>query len=235
MAKEFNWEKCGAIGQWVIGIVGFVLWGIDHASKPQSSQGTSMSLMQWLPPILIAIALALAGAFHLKAATIKKREISASTGQPVKSGGRSQPIIGVTLHDAVVEDYDHTPGRHYPRKLGLYLSNEGDDIELGKGNWIAEGVGLQAGKPSTCEYQIKDHLGQWSAESPIKMIPSGKWFRLYIGLDSGTDEQKLKSLAKEHKLGVIQIPARADGSDLSLRYAPSDLWACVRCGTAVKR
>jgi hypothetical protein len=67
MAKEFNWEKCGAIGQWAIGLVGFGLWGFDHVS--QSSGGR---MMQWIPLSLIALAIVVAALLHVKAATIKK-------------------------------------------------------------------------------------------------------------------------------------------------------------------
>jgi hypothetical protein len=130
------------------------------------------------------------------------------------------PLVGVTLRDAIVEPYDHNPKLHYPRKLRLYLSNDGSDIELGKGSWLSEGVGLQKGEPSRCEYQIKNHLGEWDQESSIKMVLAGKWFRLYVGLDSTVEEQKLRALAKEHSLGVLQIPARVDGVDVFLRIRP---------------
>src|SRR5208282_533887 len=126
---------------------------------------------------------------------------------------KARPIIGITLHDTVIEDYDYTPGRHYPRKLRLYLSNEGSDIDLGKGKWITDGVGLQAGKPSTCEYQVKDHLGKWTGESSFKTVYSGQWLRLYVGLDSTVQEEKLKGMAKNHSLGILEIPARTGETD----------------------
>ena len=128
------------------------------------------------------------------------------------------PTVGVTLHDAIIEDY--AQGLNYPRKLRLYLSNEGNEISLGKGKWVADGVGIQAGKPATCEYQTKDHLGKWDAESSFKTVHAGQWFRLYVGLDSTTQEQQLKNMASNHSLGVLQIPVRVDGIDVILNIRP---------------
>jgi hypothetical protein len=128
------------------------------------------------------------------------------------------PTVGITLRNAVVEDY--VPGLNYPRKLRLYLSNESNEVDLGKGKWIADGIGLQIGKPPTCEYETKDHLGKWIGEASFKRIPSGKWFRLYVGLDSTVEEQKIKAMAEGHSLGVLQIPARVDGADVLINIRP---------------
>jgi len=91
---------------------------------------------------------------------------------------------------------------------------------LGKGEWITEGVGLQVGKPSTCQYEVKDHLGKWSGESSFKKVYSGQWFRLYVGLDSTVQEEKLKTMAKNHSLGILKIPARTDGTDVIIKIRP---------------
>jgi hypothetical protein len=128
------------------------------------------------------------------------------------------PVFGITLHDTFIEPY--VAGLNYPRKVRLYLSNDGSDIDLGKGNWIADGAQLQPDKPPTCEYEVKDHLGKWSGEAPFKSIPSGKWFRLYVGLDSKIQEEQLKAMAKDHSLGVLRIPARVDDTDVVIAIRP---------------
>ena len=103
-----------------------------------------------------------------------------------QTGGSSSPppTIGLTVRETVVEPYDTTPGRNYPRKMRVYLSNDGDEIHLGKGKWITDGVGVQKGRAQACMYELKDHLGKFSGETDTKIVPSGKWFRLYVGLDS---------------------------------------------------
>jgi hypothetical protein len=131
---------------------------------------------------------------------------------------KAPPIIGITLHDTIIEKY--IAGLNYPRKLRLYLSNKGTDIELGKGKWIADGVGLQAGKPSTCKYQVKDHLGKWTEESSFKKIYSGQWVRLYIGIDSTVPEEKLKAMAQNHSLRILRIPARTGETEVVIKIRP---------------
>lgn len=128
------------------------------------------------------------------------------------------PIIGLTLHDAVVEPLK--PGLGYPLKLRLYFSNDGDEIHLGVGKWNAEGMGIQKGKSSACQYELKDHLGKWSGEAPDKLVPSGKWVRLYVGLDSTVAEDKAQQMKADHTLGVLQIPAIVAGVNVVLKMRP---------------
>ena len=137
---------------------------------------------------------------------------------PAAMPTKAPPIIGITLHDTVIENY--ILGLNYPRKLRLYLSNEGSDIELGRGKWITDGVGLQAGKPSTCEYEVKNHLGKWTGDSSFITVYSGQWFRLYIGLDATVQEEKLKAMAKNHSLGIREIPARTGETDVVIKIRP---------------
>jgi nucleoside 2-deoxyribosyltransferase len=152
--------------------------------------------------------------FEQRTQTAQEATTPPATAMPVKT----PPIIGIMLHDTVIEGY--IPGLNYPRKLRLYLSNEGSDIDLGRGKWITEGVGLQAGKPSTCEYEVKNHLGKWTGESSFKTVYSGQWFRLYVGLDSTMQEEKLKAMAKNHSLGILEIPARTDETDVVIKIRP---------------
>jgi hypothetical protein len=86
--------------------------------------------------------------------------------------------------------------------------------------WITDGVGLQAGKRSTCKYQIKDHLGKWTEESLFKKVYSGQWVRLYIGIDSTVPEEKLKAMAQNHSLGILRIPARTGETEVVIKIRP---------------
>jgi len=128
------------------------------------------------------------------------------------------PIIGLTLHDVVVESIK--PGLNYPRKLRLYFSNDGDDIHLGVGKWIAEGIGIQKDKPPACIYELKDHLGKWSGEASDKLVPSGKGLRLYVGLDSTIAEDKAQQMKTEHTLGILRIPATVAAVNVVLKIRP---------------
>lgn len=130
------------------------------------------------------------------------------------------PVIGVTLHLSVIEPLDRTPGRRYPRKLRLYFSNDGENIDLGVGKWIPDRVGTQSGEPSACQYELKDHLGKWFGETATKTVASAKWFRLYVGLDSSIDEDKLQQMAKDHALGVLEVPAIVAGANVLLKIRP---------------
>ncbi len=130
------------------------------------------------------------------------------------------PTVGITLRETAVEAYDNTPGRHYPRKLRLYCSNDGDDIHLGIGKWIAGQVGLQAGKPPACSYEMKNHLGKFSDESSDKFIPSGKWFRLYVGIDSTVSDKDLTQMTIDRSFGILEIPAEVGGVPVKVRICP---------------
>ena len=130
------------------------------------------------------------------------------------------PTIGITLRETVIEPYDSAPGRHYPRKLRLYLSNDGEDIHLGAGKWIPDQVGAQAGKPPVCIYEIKNNLGKFDGESSDKFIAAGKWFRLYVGIDSSLSDEKLNQAKKDRRLGLLEIPAEMRGAGIKLRICP---------------
>jgi hypothetical protein len=141
--------------------------------------------------------------------------------QHTASASSLKPSIGLTLHQTVVEAYDNTPGRHYPRKVRMYFSNDGDEIQLGKAKWIAEGIGIQKGKPGICMYEFKDHhLGKFSGETDTKLVPPGKWFRLYVGLDSSISEDEIQLMKAENRLGVLQIPVRLSGVDMFIQIRP---------------
>jgi hypothetical protein len=138
--------------------------------------------------------------------------------EAVKMGTR-QSAIGLTLHAIEVEAI--SPGLNYPRKLRMYLSNDGDDVELGIGKWIPEGIDIQGGKQPSCQYELKEHLGRWAGESPTKVVASGRWVRLYVGIDSTVAENKVQQMKASHELGVLQIPARVAGIvDVVLKIRP---------------
>jgi hypothetical protein len=70
IGKGFNWEKCGAIGQWAIGLP--ALWLAYHSQSPPSSTDVSMMPMQWVPPSLIVLALLIGAILHYKASSLGK-------------------------------------------------------------------------------------------------------------------------------------------------------------------
>jgi hypothetical protein len=162
----------------------------------------------FLPAGIIASAVVYAGFLHLKAS---RQSISAPASVLVPPRHQAVPAVGITLRETVVEPYDNAPGRHYPRKLRLYCSNDGDDTHLGTGNWIPEQVGLQINRPPACQYELKDHLGRFSGEAPTKYIPHGKWFRLHVGIDSSVSDKDLDQMKKDRSFGILQIPAEVNG------------------------
>jgi hypothetical protein len=149
------------------------------------------------------------------AATVRKANITSV--QPTR---QVVPNIGITLRETVVEAYDQTPGRNYPRKLRLYCSNDGDDIHLGVGTWLPDKIGLQSGKASACFYELKDHLGKFANESADKFIASGKWFRLYVGIDSTISDKALYQMKVDRSFGVLEIPAEISGLPVKISLRP---------------
>jgi hypothetical protein len=111
-------------------------------------------------------------------------------------------------------------GLNYPRKLRMYFANYGDDIHLGLGTWLPEGIGIQSGRKPACVYQLKDHLGKWGGEFSDVVLASGKWVRLYVGLDSSVADEKVQQLKANHSLGILQIPAIVSGVNVVLKVRP---------------
>ena len=60
-------------------------------------------------------------------------------------------------------------------------------------------------------------LGQWESESNVKFVPSGKWVRVWVGLDSTVQDGELKRLAEEGRLGILEMPAEISGVPLKIR------------------
>jgi hypothetical protein len=114
----------------------------------------------------------------------------------------------------------YVSGIGYPRKLNVYLSNDGDDIHLGIAKWTNDRVGLQAGMPPRIVYLLKDHpVGQFHSESLDKFVPSGMWVKIWVGLnsDSTVPESDLIQWCKDRRLGIVEIPATISGAAFKIR------------------
>lgn len=130
------------------------------------------------------------------------------------------PTVGLTLRSTWIDPFDSTTGRNYPRKLNIIFSNDGDEVHLGIAQWIKDQVAIQAGKPSRVGYYLKNHLGQWVDESTTKIAPSGRWLKLWVGLDSSVSDSELNRLWGDGKLGTLEIPAEISGSAIKIRIRP---------------
>jgi hypothetical protein len=131
------------------------------------------------------------------------------------------PMVGLTVREVKMDALDPNPARHYPRKLNLHLSNDGDDIHLGAATWIKSQVGLQTGKPAKIVYLLKSKPGpseQFDLEYADNVIVhSNRWLKIWIGLDSSISDSKLVPLTKDRQLGVLEIPARISGIAMKIR------------------
>jgi hypothetical protein len=133
-----------------------------------------------------------------------------------RKGARATPTVGLTLREKVMDPY--VAGLYYPRKLTLYCSNDGDDIHLGEAKWIKDQVGLQADKPPRIMYLLKPNpSGQWQSEENNKFVSSGRWVKIWVGLDSFVQESDLTQLAKDRRLGTVEIPAEISGTAIKIR------------------
>ena len=84
--------------------------------------------------------------------------------------GRIAPTVGLNFRNSAMDPY--ATGRTYPRKLNVYLSNDGDDIRLGEAKWIKDQVELQADKPPRIMYLLRNHPGgRGSLSQPISLYP----------------------------------------------------------------
>jgi hypothetical protein len=193
-----------------------VVWRLhdEHTSVDWSN------LSIFLPSGIMVAALIVAAVLNWKAS--KQHNVSSIESAPIPrtTPSKTAPVIGIAVREVVVEPYDQTPGRHYPRKLRLYCSNDGDDIQLGIGVWVPDQIGLQVGQPPVCSYEIKDNLGRWSGEAPSKYIASGKWFRLYVGLDSRVSDRELDRMKTQSSFGTLEISAEVSGVAVKIRIRP---------------
>lgn len=127
------------------------------------------------------------------------------------------PTVGLALDYVVMEPYDSTPGRSYPRKLRVYFrENVGDSINVGRATWFQESVGIQKGQPFGCHYEL-EKAGAWINEGPEKTVAENRRMRLYVGLDASIAEDDLQRLMNEKRLGTLMIPAEVSGVKLILK------------------
>jgi hypothetical protein len=122
------------------------------------------------------------------------------------------PTIGLTLRSASIDPY--AEGRGFPRKLTLYFSNDGDEIHLGVGKWIGGQIGSST--QQRVAYYLKNHLGKWDGEATDKIVPRGRWVKLWVGLDSSMPDAALKKLANEISLGILEIPCEISKAPLKI-------------------
>src|SRR5271163_91604 len=137
---------------------------------------------------------------------LARRRFSAEIESPIA------PTVGLTLRDMKMDALDPSLGRHYPRKLNLYLSNDGEDLRLETAAWIKDQVGLQAGKPAKIVYLLKSKPGsseQFDLEFTENVIVhSSRWLKIWIGLDSSISDIALAQLTKDRRLGILEISAK---------------------------
>jgi len=129
----------------------------------------------------------------------------------------TKPTIGLTLRSASIGPYQHNPNSWYPRQMALYFSNDGGEIHLGVGKWIKDNIGMQIGRPSRFVYFRKNNLGRWEGEATDKVVYSGNWVKISVGLDSSVPDGELKKLADEIQLGTLEIPAVVSGAPIKIR------------------
>jgi hypothetical protein len=128
------------------------------------------------------------------------------------------PTIGLTFRSAWIEPYEHSPGRWYPRQIALYFSNDGEEeIHLGLGKWIKDHIGTQVGRPLRFVYFRKNPLDLWVDEATTKIVYSGNWVKISVGLDSSTPDGELKKLADGSRLGAMEIQAEIFGTPIKIR------------------
>jgi hypothetical protein len=127
------------------------------------------------------------------------------------------PTIGLTLRSASFDPYVHNPNILWPRQLALYFSNDGDEIHLGVGKWIKDHIGIQVDRPSRFVYFRKNNLGKWEGEATDKIVYSGNWVKISVGLDSSVPDSELKTLADEIRLGTLEIPCEISGTPIKIR------------------
>jgi pyrimidine deaminase RibD-like protein len=112
------------------------------------------------------------------------------------------PVVGLTLEKVELEP---APKWHYKFKLRLYWVNDGDQIHMGKPNWVPGGVGIQ-GAVLGYKYQIGGGT-RWEGETEEADVLPNQHCRVYIGLDP---EEKNINLAQEllrhGRLGTLSIP-----------------------------
>ena len=73
--KEINWEKVGALSQWIIGANGILLWCMEQNSRSAQVPAVvdwETIAMRWVPPLLIALAIIIGALLRVKAASIAK-------------------------------------------------------------------------------------------------------------------------------------------------------------------
>jgi hypothetical protein len=192
-----------------------IIWRVHDKGNAVLSEGWLSNLSIYGPAAVIAGAVLLA-AFLLYESRQPKSEprFEQATSHP---SSLTVPTIGLTLRSASIDPYDSVPGRNFPRKLTLHFSNDGDEIHLGIAKWIKDQVGIQIGKPPTVAYYLKNNLGRWDYESSDKVVPSGRWVKMWVGLDSSMPDSELKKLIDESRLGVLEIPAEVSGVPVKIR------------------
>jgi hypothetical protein len=186
------WSKVIATG--IATILGGIATGVLQVVSP----GTLL-MVYGVPIWLIAIAVILLAVLGYVA--LRRRRV---------------PTVGLNFRNSAMDPY--ATGRTYPRKLNVYLSNDGDDIRLGEAKWIKDQIELQADKPPRIMYLLRNHPGgPWQSESTDKFVPSGMWVKMWVGLDSSVPDGDLKKLTNERRLGTVEIPAEISGAAIKLR------------------
>jgi hypothetical protein len=136
--------------------------------------------------------------------------------QSPTGSSRIASIVGLNFRSSDIAPY--ISGLGYPRKLNVYLSNDGDDIHLGVAKWVNERVGPQAGMPPRVMYLLRNRPGgPWESESTEKTVPAGMWVKMWVGLDSTVSESDLTQWCKDRRLGIVEIPVTISGAAVTLR------------------
>lgn len=227
--KEMNWIPTVATG-----LLLFLSMAMYTGHWPSGS-----GKMNWIPLLLCTLLILCVIAIYKWSLNREEKppEPSAPPSSAAKPGSYSStiaptlvktpeappppiPIIGLTVLKVVVEPFDTTIGRNYPRKLRLYFRNEGDPIHLRRSVWESEGIGIQKGKPFACYYQLEASPNKFDAESNERIIPPGQSGRLYVGLDSSVNETEIQRLKESRTLGLLRLHAIVDGMNVELRMRP---------------